>query len=963
MVYKGLHKTKGNFVAIKQLVLPRHSVKGQLDSLMMEIDLLKTLQHHNIVKYIDHVATATHLNIILEYIENGSLAGLIQKYGKFPESLVMAYAVQILEGLSYLHEQGVIHRDIKSANILVGTDGSAKLADFGVAIHKLLITNDDPSTQFVGSPYWMAPEIITLSGRSTPACDIWSLGCTLIELLTGKAPYMHLQPAAALYHIVSDVHPPLPENCISDELRNFLLLCFEKDPSKRISANSLLKHPWLQSARTYTIEPAKASLSEVRHAIEVYNDALKEIEADFSSSAYTRFRTYPSTLSKSKSDTHLARVLQKANVLETSKREPVKTLGSDKASEQSPAPAVSLEDNEKQQTPQTSSSASNLTTLSEAATAVVGGDEKEEFHISNQKLQRLSGTLNSLTGIGPLILKEKYNEWLLCEVLDLISKAAQPNDPRSVIQACQRLGELFRFNPEERSKMMEASNEKYGIETLLSLLENSTDTQLILAILTAINNMAVDDKEVQINFCIYGGALAVIRFADPKFPLDVRIQAARFLAQLCTNPTTLQMLIGCRGLPVILSMFSSKYEEAKQLVEIAISSILSILKLSTVSLKYDFCGVFAKMGLLERLAETMVSLRASNKDSFSSLVNIMLHFSQSGNYVRKILGEQTLTGIKLVLMELKPGLTAAKLLKIVNTLSQDPDFKDRLEEMGFIEEMVNFLEKKIKKHKKQTRKKSYVLEVQIQALQSLVNLCLINKRRQERVINAGVLPVLKTFLVSGSLSNQISKGGSTITQGSSTPTRELAFELLSDMPHASIFCRSQIWDQSLYEVYISCLSDSELFAKALSAVTAWLPFEEEMAQRVFVSDHFITKLADVFSFAKNSETFSKGLDPFLKIVTECIQVNKSLVLNTDLIPKLLDSLQIVSPLDRLTILKILVALCYNSLNPKQLVDKYNLFVVVQRYENDPSLLVRNVVRKLLDWLTLVQFTPEIGFLG
>jgi len=132
---------------------------------------------------------------------------------------------------------------------------------------------------------------------------------------------------------------------------------------------------------------------------------------------------------------------------------------------------------------------------------------------------------------------------------------------------------------------------------------------------------------------------------------------------------------------------------------------------------------------------------------------------------------------------------------------------------------------------------------------------------------------------------------------------------------------------------------------------------------VFISDSFIAKLADVFGFAKNVEAFSKGLDPFLKIVTECIPVNKSLVLNTDLIPKLLDSLQIVSPLDRLTILKILVALCYNSLNPKQLVEKYNLFVVVQRYENDTSLLVRNVVRKLLDWLTLVQFTPEIGFLG
>jgi len=126
--------------------------------------------------------------------------------------------------------------------------------------------------------------------------------------------------------------------------------------------------------------------------------------------------------------------------------------------------------------------------------------------------------------------------------------------------------------------------------------------------------------------------------------------------------------------------------------------------------------------------------------------------------------------------------------------------------MGFIEEMVSFLEKKIKKHKKQTRPKSYVLvgspieiemlcveieskkEVQVQALQSLVNLCLINKRRQERVINAGILPVLKAFL------DPTSAIKTTSAQGALT-RRDLAFELLSDMPHASIFCRSQIWNQ------------------------------------------------------------------------------------------------------------------------------------------------------------------------
>lgn len=112
---------------------------------------------------------------------------------------------QVLMGLHYLHEQGVIHRDIKGANILTTKDGLVKLADFGVAT-KAAGTNE---ASVVGTPYWMAPEVIELAGATT-ASDIWSLGSTVIELLDGKPPYHKLQPMAALFRIVNDDHPPLP---------------------------------------------------------------------------------------------------------------------------------------------------------------------------------------------------------------------------------------------------------------------------------------------------------------------------------------------------------------------------------------------------------------------------------------------------------------------------------------------------------------------------------------------------------------------------------------------------------------------------------------------------------------------------------------------------------------------------------------------------------------------------------
>ncbi len=114
---------------------------------------------------------------------------------------------QVLHGLLYLHEQGVIHRDIKGANILTTKEGLVKLADFGVATRATGLSE----SSVVGTPYWMAPEVIELSGATT-ASDIWSLGCTVIELLDGKPPYHKLQPMPALFRIVNDDHPPLPES-------------------------------------------------------------------------------------------------------------------------------------------------------------------------------------------------------------------------------------------------------------------------------------------------------------------------------------------------------------------------------------------------------------------------------------------------------------------------------------------------------------------------------------------------------------------------------------------------------------------------------------------------------------------------------------------------------------------------------------------------------------------------------
>ncbi|XP_010552280.1 PREDICTED: MAP3K epsilon protein kinase 1 isoform X2 [Tarenaya hassleriana] len=295
-VYKGLDLENGDFVAIKQVSL-ENIAQEDLNIIMQEIDLLKNLNHKNIVKYLGSLKTKTHLHIILEYVENGSLANIIKpnKFGPFPESLVAVYIAQVLEGLVYLHEQGVIHRDIKGANILTTKEGLVKLADFGVATK--LNEADVNTHSVVGTPYWMAPEVIEMSGVCA-ASDIWSVGCTVIELLTCVPPYYDLQPMPALFRIVQDDHPPIPDS-LSPDITDFLRQCFKKDARQRPDAKTLLSHPWIRNSR-------RALQSSLRHSgtLRYIQEASAESEsADEDGQGATE--TLPA---KSKSKLHLEEV-------------------------------------------------------------------------------------------------------------------------------------------------------------------------------------------------------------------------------------------------------------------------------------------------------------------------------------------------------------------------------------------------------------------------------------------------------------------------------------------------------------------------------------------------------------------------------------------------------------------------------------------------------------------------------
>ncbi|KAM0792997.1 hypothetical protein ACM66B_000492 [Microbotryomycetes sp. NB124-2] len=244
-VYRALNLNSGRVVAVKRISLSGKSA-AEIEQLSSEVQLLKALSHPSVVQYEGLVKTEHNLNIILEFVENGSLAKTLKAFGELPEALVASYVVKILESLDYLHSQGVVHCDLKAANILTTKNGNIKLSDFGVSLNLNAIVNQSMSAspRVDGTPNWMPPEVIQLRGAST-ASDIWSLGCTIIELVEGKPPYADLNAMSAMFRIVEDDCPPIPA-CCSSELVGFLKQCFIKDPKERPTAVQLLSHPWLE---------------------------------------------------------------------------------------------------------------------------------------------------------------------------------------------------------------------------------------------------------------------------------------------------------------------------------------------------------------------------------------------------------------------------------------------------------------------------------------------------------------------------------------------------------------------------------------------------------------------------------------------------------------------------------------------------------------------------------------------
>lgn len=246
-VYVGFNSESGEMCAMKEVTLFSDDAKSKESArqLGQEVSLLSRLSHPNIVQYYGSEMVDDKLYIYLEYVSGGSIYKLLQEYGQFGELAIRSYTQQILSGLAYLHAKHTIHRDIKGANILVDPNGRVKLADFGMAKH---ITGQTCPLSFKGSPYWMAPEIIKNSNGSNLAVDIWSLGCTVLEMATTKPPWSQYEGVAALFKIGNSKELPVIPDHLSEDGKDFVRQCLQRNPAHRPTAAQLLDHSFVKNA-------------------------------------------------------------------------------------------------------------------------------------------------------------------------------------------------------------------------------------------------------------------------------------------------------------------------------------------------------------------------------------------------------------------------------------------------------------------------------------------------------------------------------------------------------------------------------------------------------------------------------------------------------------------------------------------------------------------------------------------
>lgn len=910
-VFKGIWREVGRHVAIKRVSRSRLSTEEE-KSLQTEIHLFKNLKHQHIVNYIEAVddPASSFLDIVMEYVEGGSLFNVVQSIRKsldvgervFDEPVVADFIRQVVLGLKYLHHQGVVHRDIKGANILVTKESHVKLADFGVASTKPADLTGP--IDVAGSPYWMAPEIITLTGSST-ASDIWSLGCTVIELLTGFPPYHEFADVTALFRIVSDECPPLPPN-LSADLEDFLRSCFNKDMHTRASADELLAHRWL--VREHVAEELLESpneshpLSEHRRGSDVVQPTAEGISV------------FP----------HPFRQNNALDMYEEADDEDFGDLdfGDDISIEDDAkftsalSPGVSVPISEEishfkevddnrivNRTLSTDIHGNSLSILDDEDSIGQMGDHMDD---SFRRLSMREDPFKDLMD-DPEADLERERLRKQKEMWELVKTQAKGlgKSEEVHVAACDALVHMFKENPEQRYyliydpgllpiiEVLESggNGSTLAVEAMLrvtlSFLDDNTSDQED----SAKENMGdfVDTNakvevasfgyprvsNIREDLCLAGFLPVVMRYCGRSESAEARLLSARFLEKMLELERALHMFIACRGFSSLVDMLEPDIVKTGELSRIALGGIDRMLSMENQRHKRDFCRRFAWSGLLERIVNGishnmnyLKSLEKEEEENSDVKAMVLVHVTKlakllqtfaarADHMVKARMTRKSVLDpiIQQIANVLTPDEAIQCILCCVRDLSRDPQTHLALQSACAIETLVQYL---------CVDSASLNTKVRHLIISSLHNLCIVSPARQEAAARAGLVPHLQRYIDSQDMN-----------------LRSLCIDMYSGLACAGQATRVELGKHNGVDFYVELLvllsvpgTVRKWQARVLQSVSEWLEDEEqcEFVENSLVLEKNRRRVCNTLARMRILDV-EGVLEPYLKMITISEKMN------------------------------------------------------------------------------------------
>lgn len=705
VVFKALNKETNQFLAVKVMKCD----KDELAGLMGEIDLLKILKHKNIVKYHGFVKTSDSLNVILEYCSGGSLRQLYKRLGHgIPELQVIPYVKQILEGLHYLHAQGVVHRDVKAANVLLSESGEVKLADFGVATTVATLHNT-----VVGTPHWMAPETVLGGDGSCTASDVWSLGATIIELLTMNPPYHDLVPMAAIHAIVNNEHPPLP-HVLSPSGQNFLLECFQKTPAIRKSASLLLQHRWLNSNRTATGDEPHTPIHSKQ------KESLPKKESDYLKAEGVHESKDRTT---SKANNHNETKFSRAELL-------------CKFQEISDDEILSLDSLD--------SRIINEKLLLQQTSQLKQSNDIEDDDEEHDRFSKLE--------ICEFHTKENKKESEMVHLLAKLSAriALYSLSGEEILVSLTRITLRIHTLLKEYPGCVHVLQKDHGVILFMELLDYASELpreeRLWYLTLGSLNCLFAKDISQIESFSTLGGIPKIIQFSKPSYGSKVKAQLAKFLRIVEKSEVALRMLVASGGLQILSRFLQENIVTTPEFPLVSVSCVHEILSKDLSCSRSDLCRTLSKFGImfwfvtllteLTKSSETALLLAHTVRSAIDKILDVINCFGLAGAKVQALISNPDIFKILIKVYTSLPFSLQLIILKFFKAISSVTEIGRHLVAADILEFYVTLL------GKYQVGAPNYK-EVLNLICPSIFQCCLLNYERQTELVKLGAVPYLR----------------------------------------------------------------------------------------------------------------------------------------------------------------------------------------------------------------------------